>query len=146
MTLCCGAAPGRFGDARFFASSEKAARFVVAPASMPEPVPSEVEGLLHQTPLTIPAQPRTTKPSIGERGNANSLARAMPERLAIPAAWLGLSARRGASKARTDEPFGFAQGRLRHGWRSEEAAQQERSWKRSDERLRGITPSPEPGT
>src|SRR5580692_5400252 len=29
-----------------------------------------------------------------------------------------------------------------HGWRSDEAAQQERSWKRSDERLRGVMSPP----
>lgn len=44
---------------------------------------------------------------------------------------LGLGEGRVAEKARTDERS--------HGWRSEEAEQQERSRMRSDERLRGIT-------
>jgi hypothetical protein len=63
--------------------------------------------------------------------DANFQARTMTASSARLLATLGLGARRDAEKALTEE--------RRHGCRSDEAAQQERSWRRSDERLLGIT-------
>jgi hypothetical protein len=67
--------------------------------------------------------------------DANFQARAMPTSSAGLAATQGLGAWRDAEKALTEE--------RRHGCRSDEAAQQERSRRRSDERLSGITPRAE---
>jgi len=112
---------GQFGDARFFTSCEKATRFV-GPPDILSP------GLLH-TLLTTPS--RTLAQEINYRINSTlfSLARATWEG-SLPVFIRCFGERRDAEKARTDERS--------HGWRSEEAEQQERSRMRSDERLRGL--------
>jgi hypothetical protein len=73
-----------------------------------------------------------TPPSVSRSEDAASLslARATPQSFRVALTLAGLGTRRDAEQARTDERS--------HGWRSEEAAQQERSRRRSEERLRGV--------
>jgi hypothetical protein len=130
MNSPLGLATGRFGDARFFTSCEKAARFV-GPLDILSP------GLLH-TLLTTPSRTLASDSSINLKINLQFLFRARVTPQSSPrVSTLGLGERRDAEKARTDERS--------HGWRSEEAEQQERSRMRSDERLRGVTSLAEGG-
>ena len=74
----------------------------------------------------------TTDASINYKINSTLFSQARVMRgSSLPVSVRCLGERRDAEKARTDERS--------HGWRSEEAEQQERSRIRSDERLRGIT-------
>jgi hypothetical protein len=88
--------------------------------------------LVVQSPLTIPSQRRArARHHSRDACDAHFQARAMTTSSAGLLATRGLDAWRDAGKALTEE--------RRHGCRSDEAVQQERSRRRSDERLRGIT-------
>jgi len=101
---------------------------LVAPASMPT--------LLGQSPLTIASRRRARTRHLSRHAcDANFQAKATPKSSAKLLVPQGLAAWRAAEEALTEE--------RRHGCRSDEAVQQERSRMRSDERLLSRTPSRE---